>query len=389
MRNFTILFTLLFCLSARAQNLSLIAATGDTGHNLPALSYLTNMTPHINQNGDIAFAVIGFQDDKVLNAIFYKDSTQKDGKFLWVLPDGEYVSDLSLTDDKSMFFSTHDTGRTVGVYDLSYSRGTVERPFQLDPKTFSLTSPYMSNSGMMTYRLITKNGPRQIIQMDLSSTTVKKNALFTEGEDGISYVFSPRQAGDYILNKIRYDKNGDFSEDRPDRLWLINTKTGRRTLVAQDRDAMPSSKILAIENMYEVSANGTVAFWARTKKGRELFHVHNSMTKRVLMEGRDIAKADWFSPAINDNGSIVLRGVNESGEGILLAYSSKTLKWSEVVTEGDSIEFAAGKYIIKRRRALTFIGGLNINNKNQVVFNANTLNEESGERMEAIYLLDL
>jgi hypothetical protein len=247
----------------------------------------------------------------------------------------------------------------------------------------------MSNSGMMTYRLITKNGPRQIIQMDLSGTTVKKNALFTEGEDGISYVFSPRQAGDYILNKIRYDKNGDFSENRPDRLWLINTKTGRRTLIAQDRDAMPSSKILAIENMYEVSANGTVAFWARTKKGRELFHVHNSMTKRVLMEGREIAKADWFSPAINDNGSIVLRGVNESGEGILLAYSSKTQEWSEVVTEGDSIEFAAGKYIIKSRRALTFIGGLNINNKNQVVFNANTLNEESGERMEAIYLLDL
>jgi hypothetical protein len=389
MRNFTILFTLLFSVQIMAKNLSMIAATGTTGLNLPEISYLTNVSPKINDRGDIAFQVMALTLGTYNHFVFVKENEVKNGSFKWMMPEGEYISDISLTNEDSIFLSTNDGGKALGVYDLNFVERTLERPFPWSSDIFSVTSPHMSEEGVLSYRFIAKNGPRQIMTKDFRGEVITTLPLFTEGKDGISYVFSPRQAGNYILVKIRYGELGDYTEGRPDRLWLVNTKTGRRTLVAQDRDAMPSSKIKSIENMYQVSDSGSVAFWAKTKKGRELFLSHRGITRSVLLEGDQFAKLDWFSPGINNKGSMILRGSNHDGKHILAFYNGETNQWSEVLKEGDSFELSKGKYVIQRRRALTFGGAVDINNKNEIVFNANTLNEESGEWMEAIYKLEL
>lgn len=389
MRISTFLITLLLSVSIQAKGLSLIAATGATGHNLPEVSYLTNVTPKINDQGDIAFPVLAAKYDELAQLIFVKDHDAKQVRLSWVMPQYEFTSDVSFAQNGHMMISAHDTGKTVALYDLNYVTNQAEKPFAWDDEIFALSHPYLSASGMLSFRMILEGGPRTIIQMNMNETVLTKTPLFTEAQDGISYVFSPRQAGDYLLIKIRYGKQGDFSEQRPDKLWLVNTKTGRRTLVAQDRDAMPSSTIKSIENMYEVSANGSVAFWTQTDKGRTLFHYFNGQLKRVLTEGVEMSRIDWFSPGINDLGSIVLRGVNNAGKQVIAAYDQQTHAWRDLVVEGDSVELATGHFIIEKRRALTFIGGVDINNRNEVVFNANTLNRESGERVEAIYHIEL
>lgn len=389
MRNFAILFTLLFSTQVFAKNLSMVAATGSTGLNLPEVSYLTNISPKINDRGDIAFPVMALSLGHYNHYIFVKENHVKDGSFKWMMPDGEYISDITLGNSDNILFSTNDGGKAVGVYDLNFVKRTLERPFPWSSDIFSITSPHMSEEGVLSYRFIAENGPRQIMTKDYRGEVVTTLPLFTEGQDGISYVFSPRQAGNYVLVKIRYGEDRDYSEERPDKLWLVNTKTGRRHLIARDKDSMPSSKILSIENMYQVSANGSVAFWAKTKKGRELFLSYKGLTRSVLLEGRELKSADWFSPGLNDEGSIVLRAEDFDGKHIIAFYNNGAKKWTNIIKEGESVELSKGKYIIKRRKALTFSGAIDINNENEIVFNANTQNEDSGEWMEAIYKLEL
>ena len=386
MRNCAILL-FLFTTQVFAKDLSLVAATGDTGLSLPSISYLTNVSPKINDNGDISFHVMALIEGEYRHGIFIKDSASKEGSLKKLLPVGEYIGDMSLTNSNRLIFTTNDGSQSLGVFDYDYTSGVIERPIPWDSKFFSISSAHMSDRGVLSYRLIENQNERQLVTSDISGNTIKTAPIFKEGVKGVSYVFSPRQAGNYILIKVRYGDKGDFSESRPDRLWLVNTKTGRRSPVALDKDTMPSSKIKSINNMYTVNSKGNVAFWAHTEKGRQLLTYRDGFLKAILTEGVEYKKLDWFSPGMNDNGDIVVRGTKLNGKQMLAIYKNGT--WKDLVVENDGVDHFNGRFVISKRRDLTFIGAVDINNNSEVVFNANTINTESNERVEAVFKIEL
>lgn len=374
-------------LMADAHDLELIASTGSTGQNLPTLSYLTNISPQISNNGDIAFFVMTVLDGTYYHGIYTQLAGEKEGKISRLMPREHYITTLSLNDHNEILLGTHDGGSSLGLYKYDYRQNIFERATSWDSSIFAMSSASINNNGDMLYRMIkdTKSfGAREII---LDDGKVKQS-LLKEGHGNISYIFSPKLKGQYGVVKVRYGKIGQVGEEQPDKLWLINIKTKRFTPIALDKDAMPSSKLTRIGNFYNISENGRYVFWASTVQGRVLYRLgDNGIVKPILREGVDFKKVDLFHPSVNNRGEVVIRGTNNQGVQVISVYRDG--EWKDVAKEGDEVSLFAGSYRIEKRRGLTYVGQPSINNKSQVVFNANILNVESGEKQEAIFKIDL
>ncbi|EQC44864.1 hypothetical protein [Bacteriovorax sp. Seq25_V] len=381
------LITALFSFSTMALTPKLIVATGTNGHMLPAVSFLTNVSPAINSNGDIAFNVMAAGDAGVDSAIFFMKAGADQAEFQTVLTGGVFASDVSLSNNGLLAFGTHDGGSSQGSFGFNTATKEKTEIMELKRETFAMSGVSVNENGQYILRLIEDRGERanqkRLIVIDGQET----REIIADKQDGVSYLFSHHVAGDNILFKVRYGEPGALGEGQPDKLWNYSISKGRFTPVALDRDAMPSSKIISIENQYGISRNGTIAFFAKTDAGVVLYLSNNDGMKVVLTEGKEIKNFDRFSPSVNDKGQVLLRGEDFDGKKTLFFFDGNS--WSSIYKQGEIVSLDQKKYELSNSRGITFIGRPGLSENGEIVFNAILKELSSGEVLEGIIKLEL
>ncbi len=371
---------LIFALSPK-----LIVATGNNGYMLPAVSFLTNISPSINSNGDIAFSVMAAGDAGVDSAIFFKKSDMDKAEFQTVLAGGIFASDVSLSNTGILAFGTHDGGSSQGSFSFNTRTKIKTDILELKRETFAMSGVAVNENSQYILRLIEDRGERANHKRLLVIDGKNTQEIFSDHQDGVSYLFSHHVAGDNIVFKARYGEPGELAESQPDKLWLYSISKKRFTPIALDRDAMPSSQIISIENQYNVSRNGSIAFFAKTDSGIVLYLSSENGVKPVLTEGVDIKNFDRFSPSVNNSGNILLRGEDFDGKKALFLFNGAS--WSSVFREGNTVEQDGRVYELSNSRGITFIGRPNLSDNGEIVFNAILKELKSGEVLEGIIKL--
>lgn len=370
---------------------SLIAATGNAGFLLPPQSYLTNISPIINDLGDISFNVVAPGDNDIVTAIFFKDNTEAQAQFKTLLPPGLFASELNLNDRKEIMLGSHDGSSTRGIYSVDSKTGELKLVIDPASQTYALSNVSLNDEGVYSYRRIDDKGEFSGIKRLLMSNTSGSIEVAKDNDGKVSYLFSHELKGDYLIYKLRYGPPFDFSDDKPDMLWIYNYKKEIYTPIAADRDSNPSSKIIALTNQYTISKNGNYAFWAvlDTKKTVLYAKVNDTLEKvLVLGDSELIEKYDMFSPSMNNDGNILIRGMDKLGKNSLFVYHAKSKKWFKVIHEGAEIVNQSRKYNLSNSRGITFIGRPMINNNNEIVFNSLIKDQKTGELIEGIVKID-
>lgn len=371
----------------------LIAATGNAGHLLPPVSFLTNISPVINNNGDIAFHVIAAGDSDIVTAIFYKSFLQEDASFQTLLPEGFFATDFSLTDKAMISMGTHDGGSSRGLFlydtqvrELSTFRAATKNVFAQSSFGYSDTQNY-------AYRLIEDKGEkanqRRLVIGSLNPWTTFEKELLEDSDGVISYLFTHELKENFMIFKLRYGVKSDYAENRPDKLWLFDFKKGSMQTIAADSDATGgSSKIKSISNHYSVSSLGKYAYWATNIENEFVLYISGELgSEAILKTGGFVARMDAFSPAINNNADILIRGADKDGVNSLFFYSRQSKRWSIVAAEKMKIYHNDRTYELSNSRGITFIGKPNMNDRGEIVFNALVKELATGEVVEAIISL--
>lgn len=391
--SFLKLLVLLVPLTAYSYTPKLIAATGSAGYLLPPVSFLTNISPVINNHGDIAFHVIAAGDSDIVTAIFYKSFLQDEASFEVLLPEGLFASDFALTDKAQISMGTHDTGSSRGLYLFNTQDKKLSIFKPAAKSVFAQSSFSYSDSQNYAYRLIEDKGEkanqrRLVIGSQNPWNTFQKEIV--EDSDGIvSYLFTHELKENFMIFKLRYGLKSDYAENRPDKLWLYDFKEEDMQLIAADRDAAgDASKIKAISNQYSVSNNGKYAYWATNVENEFVLYISGELgSEAILKSGGFVSRVDAFSPAINDNVDILIRGANKDGVNSLFFYSRSAKRWDVVASEKMKIYHNDRTYELSNSRGITFIGKPNINNRGDIVFNALVKELATGEVVEAIISL--
>lgn len=392
-KSILLIFLLVSFQMANAYTPKLIAATGTNGFKLPPVSFLTNISPVINNQGDIAFNVVASGSQDIVSAIFYKSVLEAEVQFQTLLPEGIFASDLSLTDNAIISMGTHDGGSTRGLYQFDVPKKELSIFKEASSQTYALSSFGYAENGNYAYRHIddkgTRANQRRLVIGSQNLWNIFESELIVDNDDKVSYLFSHELKEDYLIFKLRYGIKGDFAENRPDKLWLYSFKKHAMQIIAADADATGgSSKLKSISNQYSVSSKGQYAFWATNSNSEFVLYSRGELgSEAVLKTGGFVSAVDAFSPGINNKGDILIRGKNKEGINSLFFYSGVNKRWDLVASEKLKIYHGEKTYELTNSRGITFIGKPNLNDAADIVFNALVKELGSGEIVEAIILL--
>ena len=87
-------------------------------YNLPPDSYLFNLEPVLNNNGDIAFKVILTGDDEG-EVIWSKNHSEEKGDIIYSAPDDLYLTSPTINDSGIISFALFDENQTEGLMTLN------------------------------------------------------------------------------------------------------------------------------------------------------------------------------------------------------------------------------------------------------------------------------
>ncbi len=360
------LLSILLTFSLRANsNITILAANSNHQVNLPTRVFYTDISPRINDRGDIVFSFLGLESGFVEYGLYFLERANIKGKILQILPQNEVISKVSLNNLGQVLFSVHDNSRTLRVtqfdtLDLSSKNLIVQ---DNDYKTYVISD--INNDGDFAYRL-NSDGSRSLHTFIAEGT----NLVLREGEfvnkQKINYIHSVKQSGHYLLYKLRYGRIGQYQSSDGEELYLRNTKTNQVRLIAASRNRMPSSKLDSISNHYAVNDHGQVAFFAKRDGKKILLSDVDGVMTVVAKEDGFMKKFDSFSPVINENGQILVRGSFEDGSGLSL-YDKK---WQRIKLVDKNIIHNSKTYtIVRNSSGLLFKGSPDMNNSGEIVVN--------------------
>lgn len=368
----------------------IIAATGVNGHLLPAESFLTNISPVINGKGDIAFNVVAAGNQDIVTALFHKKKEENQASFQTLLPEGLFASDLTLNDFGIMSTGTHDGGSSRGLFTFDTHTKNLQIFKEAQKSVYAMSSFHLTNAGNFAYRLIEDSGERAFQKRLVIGAEGYARELLFDNDGKISYLFSHELKENFLIFKLRYGAVGDFSEEKPDRLWLYDYKKEAMQIIAADMDATGgSSKIRAISNQYTVASNGKYAFWATTKDSEFVLYLSTDKGPEIVLKPKmhGIESVDPFSPTLNIHGDVLIRGKDENGANSLFLYLSETKEWKKLLTEKAQFILNEKSYELISSRGITFIGRPSLSDNKDIVFNAFVKELASGEVVEAIISL--
>ena len=338
----------------------IIAANSHNSINLPAYSYFTDSTPVIDNDRNIAFNFFAVDGGNIVQGILL-DTKSKSAHARVILSDNQIINHLNFTSNQLMF-STHNGAEFVGLYKSSFDGALNDYSKLLLPEDNYLYVNFASTSFSQNLVLRLNNYKYRSLGI-LSPSGI--NTFSIEGEGRINYVFNPKVSGDFALYKLRYGRQGEYSNDDLEELRVFNLEKGTHKAILNNK-----AKFSRLENLYNINNNGSFVAFAKRGSDKVIVSNINGKNKVILnIEKHEFIKSvDLFSPAINNVGDVLVRGISRSGRHCLFLYSSS--RWHEAICEGFVITQENTVYqLSKSSGGQLFKGSVGLNDHKEIVFN--------------------
>jgi hypothetical protein len=352
------------------------------GYNLPALSFINNASPVINDRGDISFKVAGIAGES-LQGLWVKTVEDLNGKILYRAPVDRFVTDPSINDQGKIAFNLFEEGVTDGLFILDSKTLAIDHVLpSKDLHLDNFTYPLITNNDEIYFRGTDENNIRSFFIFNSKLSTI-----FSEGNN-TSYIFRPAVNDEgSIAFKARLGTPGQWDENSPDQIILLEDNI--KKVIAEDKDSNPESLFLGFTNSVSLSASGMVAFTGVVEKNQKgIFLYHHGKIHTLAMEGQNnIAEIENFSVKVNDEGLVLFRAKDSTGKRSL--FLADDLSVSKLISEGDEVESDMGKSKILLNQFYPGFGGeIDINLDGTIVFNC-TLVRASDDRElgQAIFVM--
>lgn len=389
-------------LQARCDSGALLRRADRTqAYNLPDWYSFGNISPSINNNGNVAFKVLGAWHQ----AIWY--GTESTGRLVYVGPKGALLGKVSLNNHECLVW---EQLRSAGGSSANSMNVATADALRLANATASLT--LSRQNGIWLYDAVT-NTSSLLTTSPLGSCGWASATLNDQGDVGFrakfpdgyafaSYSFTPAGATailaqvanldsssiysflfmpsfnnkGQIAAKVRLGNPGDIGSERPDQIRSFDTDGDSKLIVAnQNYDA--DSPYQSFDNSIGFNDNGQIAFTAALSSGqRGVFRFDGRKTELIAIEGDgQISQIERFPPRLNNNGLIVFRAFDAEGLRTIWAGDGVTLH--KVVSEGDVLPTDLGALRLARPDNGPVFSGLpDLNDRGDIVFAASLSDPE-------------
>lgn len=359
------------------------------GFNLPAMSYINNSSPSINDRGDVVFRVLNIEGTPT-QGLWGKLQSEVAGKIYVTAPDERFITEPKINNNGMIVFSLFDEGITDGLF--TFNLDTLDEEQIIDPSRYSLlnyTYPVILENGDVYFRGTNDKNDRTLYRF----VDDELETLFTEGQSltikpgvksAVSYIFRP----DVIKNgtmamKQRFGKRYDWGEDLVDGIVLLDSK-GKSSVRLLDLDGDEFSQFKGLSNTLSLNNNLEITFIGFLNDGKKaIYKSTESETVRLAFEGDgNISEIEYFTPKINDNSEIYFRAKNLDGKrGIYLIKTDKVIR---LIGEDDEVQTDLGEgRILWNKYYPGFSGEIDVNVRGDVVFHALLVTKERDRELGA------
>jgi hypothetical protein len=362
--------------------------------NLPALTYLSNVAPVINNLGEVAFKVVA-TGENAAQGIWIKAKEDTYGKVLITAPDDLVITDPSINDQGKLVYSLFDEMSSLGVFE--YDVHKLSERQVLDGKQTKLTYftyPTITNEEAIYFRGTNGTNDRAFYRFDKTLKTIVSEGVDIQGMSS-SYLFRPsiNHKGEMAF-KMRMGKKGDWGENNPDVIALYRPTSGNLpsiSYIALDKDIDQNSKYLSFLNSVSLSNAGHIAYSAVTEDHRiaVILFSPSGESKQIALENEnDVLNVETFSVKVNASGHVLFRGKDKENKRTLFFYDGISLE--KIIREGDEIGADMGMAkILDNQYYPGFSGEVDLNDNDQIVFGVVILSsKDSVEWGQGIYLLN-
>lgn len=365
------------------------AANPGGAYNIPGGWFNSGETPALNDLGQVTFRLsvtsglfqsIWFGEPNMMGTVT--------GAPVYNSVNDAFLSATSLNNQSRCVWETQFTSQN-GVYQYQRSTMTGGFFFNRPLGASGWGSPQINNNGIVGFRATFAGSGTAFVSYNPMTTA----SSFHAAEVGVdplspfSFLFTPNvNNANQIGAKVRRGGPGQTGESQPDEIRLFNAD-GSSVLIAQDRDANPSSMFARFDNSVSAADNGWVAFTASLfpfpSAGRGVF-ISNGLTTIAIATttapGTQVSDIEFFAPAANNDGLVAFRAKDLAGlRAVWVGDGTGLLR---VATEHDIIATDLGPARIDQNDSSpTFAGGVSINENGDVAFNA-TLTPPSDNQIE-------
>lgn len=335
-------------------------------YNLPDCYSFGNISPAINNQGNVAFKVLGLRHQ----AIWY--GTNCTGRLVYTAPKAAFLSKVSLNNQECLVWEQLRS-HTNGIWHYDATKNAATLLTQSPLASCGWTAATINDQGCVGFRAKFAEAYGFAVYHATPEITTSTLALMSnlDASSIYSFLFQPAFNNQgKIAAKVRLGEPGDIGNERPDQIRIFEPDGDSRLIVANcnyDADLPYQS----FDNSVGFNDNAQVAFIASLKSGqRGVFRFDLEGVKAIALEGNSqISRIERFPPKLNNQGLILFRAFDSQGLRAIWAGDGITLQ--KVVSEGDLLPTDIG--ILKLARpdqGAVFIGTPDLNDQGEIVFAA-------------------
>ena len=341
-------------------------------YNLPNRYSFGNISPSINNNGNVAFKVLGAWHQ----AIWY--GTDSTGSLVYTGPKAALLGKVSLNNHECLVWEQLRSPRNgIWLYDAATNASTLLTTGPLgscgwasatlnDQGSVGFRAKFADAYGFASYRATPSPATSTLALMsNLDSSSI------------YSFLFIPsfNNQGE-IAAKVRLGSPGDIGDERPDQIRIFDAD-GDSTLIVASQNYDDDSPYQSFDNSIGFNDNRQIVFIATLSSGqRGIFRCDDRTTELIAIEGDgQISQIERFPPRLNNHGLTIFRAFDVEGLRAIWAGDGVTLH--KVVTEGDVLPTDLGELRLARPDNGPVFSGLpDLNDQGDIVFAASLSDPE-------------
>lgn len=359
------------------------SAESTQGYNLPNRYSFGNISPSLNNNGNIAFKVLGPWHQ----AIWY--GGDRTGRLVYIAPKSALLSKVSLNNQECLVWEQLRSPRNgIWHYDAATNASTQLTTSPLG--SCGWAGATLNDRGWVGFRAKFADAYGLACYHPTPSPATSTLALMgnLDASSIYSFLFLPSFNNQgQIAAKVRLGQPGDIGDERPDQIRIFGPD-GDSKLIEVNQNYDPDSPYQSFDNSIGFNDKEQIAFIATLSSGqRGVFRFDPGGTKAMLkpsgsapptalcswliaLEGSgQISRLERFPPKLNNNGLIVFRAFDNNGLRAIWVGDGVTLH--KVVCEGDILPTDIGTLKLARPdNGAVFIGAPDLNDQGDIVFAA-------------------
>lgn len=352
---------------------------------MPEISFVNSSTIGHNTNGDIAFAFSMIVKGETRSGIWYRKGGRKNWKIVHVAEEGFFLSDPFLNESGDFVFSEFTGGRVKGVYKFDHRSNKVRKLFaDLEGRFSSYGNLQLNDEGLILLRGSSFNHSRSIYKYFKG----KLEKIVSDKEKGISYVFGAKLTlHNHVILKVREGDPRDFGEERPDSLRKYFSEF-HYDVLASDINKNEQSPFKAFNNTPGTHyLSPYVVSITTLKNGNKAIMRQKDQTYEIIIEEgqNNIKTLEYFTPSVNQQGHLAFRAIDDKGKRNIYFFDGKEV--TSIVSENQLIDTDTVTGRIYSKHGPCFGGGVTLNNKDQVIFQAKVYSKNLKEDLGKAILI--